>query len=266
MVRAIGHKRIEFFEDIDPQFTAIKDLANVCGSTSYLLTILNAAISYRLSQPGEVYWSLFSEYARSRCISVYGLRQIGELVKEFAYMYNRVALDQKLRRLEKMIRCRNLEGIAATVDLEALRREIALCLNVDLDSKTVIFSVKMAYYVHRALGKKLVIPMTIPIPVDIRVATITYLSGAVDIVGEVISNKYSLLRYSKTIRGIWSDIGRKSLVPPLNLDALIWYFGKYSNAKSIDQVYLYVYKELYPILKQDEISLIVRNLFYRLAT
>ena len=265
MFRAVGRERIGFFEDMDPQFEAIKNLSRACGSTAYLLAVLNSVISYRLSQPGEVYWSLFSDYAKSRCMSIDGLGKAVGLVKEFARTYNRVAVDQKLRRLEKIARCGQLEQAVSSTDLEAVRREIALCLDVEPDSKTVVFSVKMVYYVHKALGKNVAIPMTIPIPVDTRVATITYLSGAIDIVGEAISDSYSLLKYSKTIRDIWMEIGRKSSTPPLNIDALIWYFGKYRNTKNIDHIYASEYSRLRHFLTPDEIMLIIRNLFYRLA-
>ncbi|MEM1608409.1 MAG: N-glycosylase/DNA lyase [Ignisphaera sp.] len=265
MVRAIGLEKIVVFEDIDPQFEAIKNLSRVCGSTAYLLAVLNSVISYRLSQPGEVYWSLFSDYAKSRCRSIDGLEKAVGLVKEFARMYNRVAVDQKLRRLEKIARCSQLEQAVLSTDLEAVRREIALCLDVEPDSKTVVFSAKMVYYVHKALSKKVSIPMTIPIPVDTRVAAITYLSGAIDVVSEATSEGHPLLKYSKTIRGVWMEIGRKSSTPPLNLDALIWHFGKYHNAKSIGYIYASEYSKLRQFLTPDEIMLIIRNLFYRLV-
>lgn len=264
MVKAIGFEKVIAFEDLDPQFRAVKKLVAECGLASYLLVFLNALISYRLSQTGEIYWSLFADYVATKCVSRSGMRSLVEIVEDFAKEYNRYLLNQKIKRIEKIIRCTQLENILILNDLETIRKTAARCLKVDENSKTIVFAIKMIYYVNKAFEKQVQVPLTIPIPVDTRVAIITYLSGALDLPKGIAISSYNLLKFSKTIRSIWTMVGEKSSVPPLNLDALLWYFGKYHKASNMREIFDSAYRELQHFLKPEDVMLIVKNLFYRM--
>jgi DNA-(apurinic or apyrimidinic site) lyase len=119
----------------------------------------------------------------------------------------------------------------------------------------------MLYYAKKALGERVEVPMEIPIPVDGRVALVTYLSGALIVEG-VSTSREALLRYSDTIRNVWSKVARLSGVPPLNLDAMIWYFGKYAYMGSRSKVLEKAFSELKNLFSRDEVEMLVDNLFY----
>lgn len=84
-------------------------------------------------------------------------------------------------------------------DLASLWRLIVRIMNARGDEKTIVFAVKMAYYVGRACGLDVNVPMDIPIPVDYRVTVITICSGLMPVMGSP-SNVADLARELMTRR------------------------------------------------------------------
>lgn len=70
-------------------------------------------------------------------------------------------------------------------DLVSLWRLLSKVTNTRGDEKTIVFAVKMAYYVGRACGLDVSAPMEIPIPVDYRVTVITICSGLMPVMGDL---------------------------------------------------------------------------------
>jgi DNA-(apurinic or apyrimidinic site) lyase len=261
IVSVLGREKVLLFEDIDPQYKAIKRVAEVCKSYTSMLVVLNALVSYRLTMTGEEYWTAFSDYVAKHCIGIDSAPSAEYILKIFIEKFNRALLSKKLFRVSKAVRCR---GVLEAIEKRSLTntwRELSLCLSANPSSKTIVFAVKMLYYAKKALGERVEVPMEIPIPVDGRVALVTYLSGALIVEG-VSTSREALLRYSDTIRNVWSKVARLSGVPPLNLDAMIWYFGKYAYMGSRSKVLEKAFSELKNLFSRDEVEMLVDNLFY----
>jgi len=259
--KSLGIEKILVFEDIDPQFIAIKNLAKECGRYTEILVMLNALVSYRLVMSGEEYWGKFSSYFVDKCVG--DIPNLVHLFRDFIEKFNRVLENQKLSRIMRIVRCRELLEIVYRGSLVDIWRAIGRCLNVDLNTKTVVFAIKMLYYARKALGENIEIPMDIPIPVDGRIALITYYSGALEVSLPRISRDI-LMKYSNTIRFIWSTIARYSGIPPLNLDSILWFFGKYSDLPSRSKILEKAVEDLKNVLSREDIEILVNNLFYRL--
>uniref|UniRef100_A0A7J2U5Z6 N-glycosylase/DNA lyase n=1 Tax=Ignisphaera aggregans TaxID=334771 RepID=A0A7J2U5Z6_9CREN len=259
--RSFGREKILIFEDIDPQFISIKNLVQRCSGYTQLLVVLNALVSYRLVMSGEEYWEKFSHYFADKCGEA--LSSPEHLFKDFIERFNKVLVGQKFSRILRAIRCRELLNTIYRGSLVDAWKAIGKCLNSELDAKTVVFAVKMLYYARKALGEVIEIPMDIPIPVDGRVAMITYYSGLLEIDAHRVSREV-LMRYADTIRFIWSNVAKLSSVPPLNLDSVIWFFGKYTSLPSRREVLQKAVKDLGNTLSEEDIKILTDNLFYRL--
>jgi len=230
ILKDIGLSRILSIESIDPQFISIKSLAEICKLKTPLLTYLNALISYRLNCKGELYWLEFSEFFRSsklcneyeRDLNVNVKDQILRSFNEFLRMSkcNRVSIQAKLKRLIRISGM--LELIYDTMlhkDFFKLWKLTYGLLKTRPESKTVVFSVKMAYYGLRAIEQYLnPLPMNIPIPVDIRIAKVTYYSRL--LIG--LTNWRELYMNTRAVVDVWNKIAHLSLIPPLHIDSLIW--------------------------------------------
>jgi DNA-(apurinic or apyrimidinic site) lyase len=260
--RYLGKEKVLLFEDIDPQYRAIKALTNACGDDAQLLVVLNALISYRLVMTGEEYWDTFSRYFSSRCSEI-RFEELVNVFKDFIQRFNRVLASQKVSRVEKAIKCRKLAEVVYKELLGSAWRAIASCLGSEPEGKTIVFAVKMLYYARKALGRADEVPMEIPIPVDGRIALITYYSGALEVSAPRINREF-LMMYSDAIRSIWSEVGKYSNISPLNLDSVVWFFGKYTSVGSRMRIVEEAYKELKNIMALNDVELIVNNLFYRL--
>jgi len=233
--RELGIGGVQVFEDHDPQMAVAKEIKRLCGKACVALLAVNALVSYMLEVKGEEHWNAFASYVRTRgCPKDHD--ELIAFVEDFTKRRNRRFLDAKLRRLRKLRSCPNVIELALNGNLRAFNSAIAKCLSSSPNAKTVVFSVKMAYYGLRALGKKLGLPEDLPIPVDFRVAYVTYLSQMINVnvntpkdVVEVLMGK------PKAVRKVWEEVSKLSGIPPLNLDAPVWVIGRYveSGRKSV---------------------------------
>lgn len=215
------------FEDRDPQMMVAREIHDLCGRVCAAILAVNALVSYMLEVRGEEYWNALADYVRAHGCPK-GHEDVVDLVERFTARRNRRFLDAKLRRLRRLRACPDVVGLALEGDLRAFRSGIAKCLGSSPEAKTVVFSVKMAYYGLRASGERLRLPEDLPIPVDFRVAYVTYLSQMIDVNDSTPRDAVKVLMSKpKAVRRVWGEVSRLSGIPPLNLDAPVWIIGRY---------------------------------------
>lgn len=268
----IGLVRIKVFEEVDPQMVAAKVISKACGSITPHILFTNALISYQLGTIGEDYWLTFAKLVTESCPANY--HELLDRLIELLRHQHRFAVKAKEKRLSKLRSCIHLYDSMLDNDLDFIRREIARCLGAGIDDKTIVFAIKMLYYGLRARGKELTLPHNIPIPVDRRVIKISYLSGLIVIdrlglehykINEALTELFSK---PQIVRDAWNIVGYRSGIPPLHIDAVLWYLGKYANIMSKIEVFKMVVED-FGIHNVDRvglkyIKLLVDELLYRL--
>lgn len=263
LFNALGPRKVSLFEDVDPQFDVAVILVSRCGRPALWLLYLNALVSYRLTTTGEGFWRSFGSFAEKRCSSALSYRECVDVVRQYTAANNRRGLGQKLKRLYTLGLCHDIEEVVWAGDLRALVAATARCLSSSPRSKTIAFAAKMVGYGLRAMGVDPEIPMDISIPVDRRVAEVTYLSGLIDVV-DLADFRKRYTSYSSHIIAAWDFVGRASGVPPLRLDSVLWYFGKFIGLRSPEEVLEALDPRLKDSLGSAELEALVRALlFYR---
>ncbi len=219
------------FEERDPQYLTVARLCRGFGhdvEVALRLTILNALVSYQLAGKGEDHWNYFANY-------FIGNKPVN-LCEDFInyVMSSRYLVryrDSRVRRIRNV--CPQIAKLSLSRylnDLSSLWRLLSNITKTRGDEKTIVFAVKMAYYVGRACGLEVLVPMEIPIPVDYRVTVITICSGLITVTVSPPDNAADLARELMTrrraeIQHVWNEIGRLSGIPPLNLDSVVWVLG-----------------------------------------
>jgi len=235
ILRDIGLENIYVIEDRDPQLEAVKMIFEETEHVGYtcLLAIANGLISYKLAVKGEKYWLEFGLYmSKTRPSLEKVLENFMKFLKE--KKLNVFNMDAKVKRLETFLK----SPLAARIysnpqlyvhDLEKLRKAIAVILKANPDSKTVVFSIKMFYYAYYvSTGKRIAIPFTIPLPVDVRISALTLSSGVIEIpsIRDFRSKTYYLLgKRPSEVRKTWLKISMLCKIPSLNIDSLLWPLG-----------------------------------------
>ncbi len=272
LIGKLGLKTIYSIEDKDKQLEAMKKLYAETKHVGYvcLLAISNALISYRLSVKGEEYWLAFSrELSKTNPSLRYALKNIVSFLKESSL--NVVNLEQKISRLRKLYSTNIVRIVfnspeAYAKNITMLWKDLSKALNADPKSKTIVFSIKMFYYAYYAsTGKRIKLPMEIPIPVDFRISTITLTSGLLTLNSQMThANKVKLLlsRYSDIVRSVWKEIGERTNIPPLNLDALIWVFGKHVSFRCSKERIINKTLDYLQELFEKEPNVLVKRLVY----
>lgn len=234
-LKSLGLESALKIEGLDPQFQAIRLITSKMGfGPALTLIVLNSIISYRLSGRGEDYWNEFALYV-SKASEPKSLTEAVKLVLGFlsASKINVVLRTSKTSRLLRASTARVLEPneiVKQTRDLRKFAEVLALNLRSEWTSKTIVFSLKMISYAYRArYGKVLVAPFSVPIPVDSRVAKVSWTSSVID-VEEEIPRKWSdvikaVLRRPRIAQKAWSAVAKKSGIPPLHLDSILWLVG-----------------------------------------
>ncbi len=225
--KELGINGVRVFEDYDPQMMVAREIHDLCGRMCVAILAVNALVSYMLEMKGEEYWNALAGYVRAHGCPR-GYEDVIDLVEHFTALRNRRFLDAKLRRLRRLRACPDVVGLALKGDLRAFRSGITKCLGSSPEAKTVVFSVKMAYYGLRALGERLRLPEDLPIPVDFRVAHMTYLSQMIDVNVSTPRDAVKIIMSKpKAVRRVWGEVSKLSGIPPLNLDAPVWVIGGY---------------------------------------
>ena len=222
-------------EEVDPQFQAVKLITGKAGlGPALTLIVLNSIISYRLSGRGEDYWNEFALYV-SRASEPKSLAEAVKLVLSFlsTSKINVALRASKISRLLRASTAKVLEPdniVKQTRNLRKFAKALALSLKSRWSSKTIVFSLKMICYAYRArYGKPLIAPFSIPIPIDSRVAKLSWTSGVID-VEEASPRKWSdiveaVMSKPRVAQGAWSVVAKNSGIPPLHLDSILWLVG-----------------------------------------
>ncbi len=215
---------ISGFVRMDPQFQAISLLSRAKGGDmALLLTVSNALISYRLSLRGEEYWMEFARwFSRVRSDDI--LRSFEEFLR--VSRGNRLLRAQKIGRLRRLsssgfFKIRN--PLSQYRDLGLLWRDLQRALNARPGSKTIVFAVKMAYYVYLTAGLDPTVPKDLPIPVDLRIASISLTSGLVRVEGDDPIN--ALISNPTVPQRGWAEVSESSGIPTPILDTILWVLG-----------------------------------------
>jgi DNA-(apurinic or apyrimidinic site) lyase len=206
------------FEESDPQFLVVKELCNALGDPGLVsvLVAMNSIVSYMLTGRGERHWSYFSSY--------FSRNKPNDVCSDFKrYVMNSPYLARgrgaKVSRVERFCRANLHVKLNGLMDLGEAWRLLANGLGSPMNSKTIVFAVKMLYYAHRACGVNSKPPVDLPIPVDYRIATLTHCSGLIKADPRVLMSRQGLVQEA------WGWVSRLSGIPQVNLDALLWVLG-----------------------------------------
>jgi DNA-(apurinic or apyrimidinic site) lyase len=233
LLSTIGPYRIlELEEKLDPQFKALKKLSLAVGTGwASVYALLVSLISYKLSMRGEEWWecaaSLISSRRKAR--PPYGLNEVVDDVLWFIdnCRGSILAREARKKRVQQVyIGSRKILEVLASnpeyfySNAETIVKTLARTLGVEDWRKTVVFTAKMVYYAIREPGDRRLVNIEIPIPVDTRVACASYSSMVVE-----ASNYMEIVRNPRVAQEAWSKISKKTGIPVLNLDSLLWLTG-----------------------------------------
>ncbi|MEM1611148.1 MAG: N-glycosylase/DNA lyase [Sulfolobales archaeon] len=233
----LGLEAIYAIEEGDPQYRALESLVKRLGdcSSASLLVVLNSLVAYQLSTHGEEYWWEFARYP-------FKPGSPDELVRDFISFLNTskgnvAARDKKISRIKRLVSTQtHIEIYVKAPDLfrnlEKLREILARGLDKEGSEKTIVFAVKMLYYVARICGSKPRPSEAIEIPIDRRVAGVTYTSEIADT--EARDPVEEIMRNYREAQRAWKKVSEISGIPMINLDSLIWLCGK--HVKEEDRV------------------------------
>jgi DNA-(apurinic or apyrimidinic site) lyase len=254
----IGLARVMELEDrLDPQLEFASDVARRWGTgPGALCSLLTALVSYRLAMRGEEWWRCFRDFfADHECPG--DPRGAADAVGDFLKSCRGAAVARgvKLRRLERALAARPvLERLLASprevllADHRGLLAAVASALGQRPDDKTVVFSLKMAYYACRGTscpGASL--PMDVPIPVDVRISCASYSSGLVDVPAGSDPVR-TVMAHPEVARRAWTDVALGSGIPPLHLDTVLWAIGWAPRDLGIEDARSRIYESLEPVI------------------
>lgn len=236
IIKELGSDTILKIEEEDPQYLSISRLRESKGmGNALVLSILIALVSYRLSMRGENWWACFSEYFSSRSLEHPNI-VVNEAINFLNYCKGaRVQRDVKKRRILKVWNgCKLIfeKLLMSPESFVRVYKDLLLCeskmLSQKPNAKTLVFSIKMGYYAVRHMISLPARQIDIDIPVDIRVACLTYSSGMIK------SHSFrDLLRRPEDTRSVWREVSRNSKIPLIHLDALVWRIGGIPQNKNL---------------------------------
>jgi len=240
-LKSLGLESALMVEEVDPQFQAVRLITSKMSfGPALTLIVLNSIISYKLSGRGEDYWNEFALYV-SKVSEPKSLIEAVKLMLGFLSVSKiNVALrTAKTSRLLRASTARVLEPdiiVRQTRNLRKFAKDLALSLRSKWSSKTIVFSIKMICYAYRArYGRALIAPFSIPIPLDSRIAKLSWTSGVVDVEGaslrawsDVIE---ALMGKPRIVQRAWSAVAEKSGIPPLHLDSILWLIGSFVDRR-----------------------------------
>lgn len=267
--KSLGREGCEEFIRVDPQYVSLSRLQSFCGAISVELATINGLVSYALSVKGEEFWRLFADFTASRCSEVRDFRGVVKLVEEFTRGYNKLYLEAKMRRLSKVLRCADAFESLRRGQIKEYLNKLSLCIDAEKESKTVVFSAKMAYYVLRSAGANADLSR-IPIPVDRRVALVTLTSGLLsphkrvkNMFKELEDLAEELLRHPKSVRIVWDAVSEESGIPALLIDTPLWLIGGYIKTLRTDEIVRNL-RSLGLLISESLLTCLVNELTYAL--
>lgn len=266
MFKSIGIENVSTFENIDPQYLSIMEAIAMCKSDNLIYAFyINALVTYKLKTKGEYFWKKFTEFIVENCDKLKDVQQLLNLIKEFTYRYNNYAYENKLKRIMKIGNCLDVLDYTTSTHYLELARKTSECLKISYKYKTVVFSIKIVYYFHKAQGMRSILPFELPIPVDRRVTYISFTSGMIDVVHQTLNKDMVslIMKKADVIRDAWNSVATISHIPPLHIDAVLWYLGKYGYINNRRSIIEEVQKNLY-IIDKKIVEKLVNELYFRL--
>ncbi len=216
------------FEEADPQFKAVSEIVRrIGGEEAFIAVVGTALVSYMLSLRGEEHWFLLAKYSKEFSNGVLLLEKFVE--ESPSLRFNRKTRLNRVKifanRIVPIIR---EEKYSLLKDLRRLHSILYKGLSVNPDAKTIVFAVKMAYYVAKALGLKGALPKDISIPVDHRVCLVSLTSGIIrDLENNNWGRRANILRNRNPsiVRTAWHKVSSISCIPAISIDTVLWLVG-----------------------------------------
>lgn len=209
----------------DPQMNAVRRIVKTLGPIEGAAYVVGVAlVSYMLSARGEEHWRLAAEYAGAPVRDA-----LTRFVLESPSLgrFRRIR-ERRVRRYARTTMRRILLGYSVYAsDPRKLWRDLATDLGARLESKTVVFAVKMFCYALNASGLRCATPTDVPVPVDYRVCLTSLTSMLVrgDVRDLRSAAKELRATASAIVRRGWGVVAAEAGVAPLDLDALLWLLG-----------------------------------------
>jgi len=271
LLSTIGpYKVLELEEKLDPQFKALKKLSTTLGKGwASVYALLISLISYRLLMKGEDWWECLATLILNRRGSrpPSSLRDVVDDVLWFIdnCRGSSIARDSRKKRVQLVYRSSQelLETLALNPDYfysnaEIIVKTLARTLGVEEWRKTIVFTAKMVYYAIRDPGDRKLIDLNIPIPVDVRVACASYSSMVVE-----APNYMEIVRNPRVAQEAWSIVSRRSGIPVLNLDTLLWLTGWTPRDLSLENARKKVEDILLNVVEEHTAREIAQRLYLR---
>lgn len=217
-------------EQYDFQYIALKkiylrfkNISDIQKAICIFLVVQNALISYQLSWKWEERWNEFSNYL-SWYIKNWGTYKNIKWrnIILFNCTNNHRLFQIKLDRIRKTY---NFITLFKDIDkiyyyyknMDELNIMLSKWMNQNKYDKTIVFAVKMFWYICRIIfNKTITFPMSVSIPLDSRIQKIYSDNIAIN------DTKINIINYFNML---WN----KYWIPPLHLDSLLWI--KYWNNK-----------------------------------
>ncbi len=209
--------KIDFFEqNYDLQYKYIKsfltkNISHIEKSVEFVVSV--ALISFQLSALWEVWWKEIIDFVNNNFWLF--LRNNLEFWNLFFIQTktNKRLIDLKKQRLSKFYNNKN--RIFSQLDffyknMKDFDFELSKIMNQKLYSKTIVFATKIFWYSMRIISWKfLPFPFDVAIPLDSRIKKIYY---------KIKNKKWT----DKVIVDFFFEISKKTWIPPLHLDSILW--------------------------------------------
>jgi DNA-(apurinic or apyrimidinic site) lyase len=209
--------KLNFFEThFDPQFKSIyKVISKYPEYKNHILfaIIQNSLISYQLSWTWENRWEEFANFLIDNFDIFLSNNCLFWQKCLKTCKYNRRFVEKKLIRIKKSsdlykIIKNNWQNLYQ--NMIELNKILAKTMQQNINSKTIVFAVKMFWYGARINYKFIPYPFEIDIPIDSRITKI-YLK----ITWKEKATKKEILDYFRNLSKTYN-------IPPLHLDSLLW--------------------------------------------
>ena len=228
--RSLGLEAVLRLEEMDPQFTAVSEVARSVGpGPAAVAAMLVALASFRLAMRGEEWWMCFSRLVPGFMGDRPTVESAYEAAKKFISTCEGGAIgrEAKIKRISRawmggytLFRSIAEDPSIIIRDPDGVADRLKRALNERRLTKTVVFAVKMGYYAARYASGRKPLNSTIPIPVDVRVACLTYSSMMVDGPGY-----RGLVSDPTEAHRAWEIVSEVSGIPQIHLDTVAWLTG-----------------------------------------
>ncbi|MCE4616445.1 MAG: N-glycosylase/DNA lyase [Aeropyrum sp.] len=259
---------LAFEEASDPQYTLVSSLSREVGAgRAAVAAMLVGLASYRLAMRGEEWWECFYREMRARLGRVEDLAGIAGEVLGFldSCQGSVVGREGKKKRVSRAVSGARavLQALLGDPGILVERpREVLEQLRAALGEreyrKTVVFSLKIAYYAVRPLVGRKLLKVDIPIPVDARVACASISSEIVR------ARSYGdVVREPKHAQRAWGAVSKLSGIPVLHLDSILWVTGWAPRDLELEEARIAVERSLSSVFGWSRARLITRELVRR---